>query len=145
VSGSDAIGTTRLVAAGDDGSGNSYTVDVTVTDSDGATASDSTSVSESEDTASAPTVDSVSLTNDSNPAWTRYYADWSVSDDDGDLADVTTEMLDSSGSVLDTDSSSVSGSSAAGTHYVESKSSGSEIVVTVTDSNGNADSTTKSI
>jgi len=145
VSGDSASGTTRLVAAGDDGSGNDYTVDATVTDSNGNTGSDSTTVSETEDTDSAPTIDTFELTNDSNPAWTRYYVDWTVSDDDGDLASVTSELLDSSGNVLDSDSSSVSGSSASGTHYVESKSSASEIRLTVTDEAGNSTSDSKSI
>lgn len=46
VSGGTASGTTRLVAAGDDGAGNSYTVDATVTDSNGNTGSGSTTASE---------------------------------------------------------------------------------------------------
>jgi subtilisin len=145
VSGSEASGTTRLVAAGDDGSGNSYTVELTVADGDGATASDTASATESESTSSAPTIDTFELTNDSNPAWTRYYVDWAVSDADGDLSSVTSELLDSSGKTLDTDSSSVSGSSASGTHYVESKGSASEIVLTVTDAAGNSTSTSEPI
>jgi endonuclease YncB( thermonuclease family) len=145
VSGSDATGTTRLVAAGDDGSGNSYTVDCTVTDSNGNTASDSTSVSETEDTASAPTIDTFSLTDESNPQWDKYSVDWAVSDDDGDLADVTTEMLDSSGTVLDSDSDAISGSSASGSHFVRSKSTAAEVVLTVTDAAGNSTSQSKSV
>jgi subtilisin len=145
VSGDSASGTTRLVAAGDDGSGNDYTVEAVVTDSNGNTGSDSTTVSETEDTDSAPVIDEFSLTNDSNPAWTRYYVDWAVRDDDGDLADVTSEMVDSSGNVLDSESSSVSGSSASGTHYLRTKSSASEIVLTVTDEAGNSTSDSKSI
>jgi subtilisin family serine protease len=48
VGGSSDSGTTRLVASGDEGSGNSYTVDLTVSDGAGNTASGSASVSESE-------------------------------------------------------------------------------------------------
>ncbi len=48
VSGDTASGTTRLVAAGDDVSGNEYTVELVVTDSDGVTASDATSVTEND-------------------------------------------------------------------------------------------------
>jgi len=145
VSDDSASATTRLVAAGDDGSGNSYTIEATVTDSSGNTGSDSTSISETEDTSTAPAIDSFGLTDDSNPAWTRYYVDWTVSDDDGDLSSVTSEMLDSSGDVLDSDSSSVSGSSASGTHYVESKGSASDIRLTVTDGAGNNTSSSKSL
>jgi subtilisin len=143
VSGDSGSGTTRLVAAGDDGSGNTYTVEAVVTDSNGNTGSDTTTVSETEDTSSAPVIDTFELTNDSNPAWTRYYVDWTVSDDDGDLGSVTSEMIDSDGNVLDSGSSSVSGSSASGTHYVETKGSASKIRLTVTDraDNSTSDST----
>ncbi|MFW6017812.1 MAG: S8 family serine peptidase [Halapricum sp.] len=140
VSGDSASGTNRLVAAGDDGSGNEYTVEATVTDSNDNTGSDTTTVSETEDTDSAPDIDTFDLTNDSNPAWTRYDVDWAVSDDDGDLSNVTSELLDSSGNVLDSDSSSVSGSSASGTHTVRSKGSASDIRLTVTDEAGNSTS-----
>jgi subtilisin len=147
VSGDTASGTTRLVAAGDDGSGNDYTVEAVVTDTDGATGSDTTRVTETEDTSgdTAPAIDQFSLTDRSNPSWTRYDVDWAVSDADGDLADVTTEMVDSSGSVQDSESSSVGGGSASGTHEVRTKGSASEIVLTVTDAAGNATSDSKSI
>ncbi|MCU4716641.1 S8 family serine peptidase [Halapricum hydrolyticum] len=145
VSGDSASGTNRLVAAGDDGSGNDYTVAATVTDSNGNTGSDTTAVSETENTDSGPVIDQFDLTDDSNPAWTRYGVDWAVSDDDGDLSGVTSEMLDSSGNVLDSDSSSVSGSSASGTHSVRSKGSASDIRLTVTDEAGNSTSDPRSI
>ena len=145
VSGDSASGTTRLVAAGDDGSGNSYTVELVVTDSNGNTASDTASATESEDTSSAPSVDTFALNDNSNPAWTRYDVDWAVSDGDGDLFSVISELVDGSGRVLDSDSSSVGGSSASGTHEVRSKSNASEIVLTVTDDAGNSTSDSKSI
>lgn len=126
-----------------------HTIQARATDSDGATtesAQITVTVDNSDDTSnSAPTIDQFDLTNDSNPAWTRYYVDWAVSDDDSDLSSVTSEMLDSSGSVLDSDSSSVGGSSDSGTHYVESKSNASEIRLTVTDSADNSTSDTESI
>jgi len=145
VSGDSASGATRLVATNDDSSGNDYTIDLTVTDSNDNTGSDTTTVSETEDTSSAPDIDRFELTNDGNPAWTRYYVDWAVSDGDDDLDSVTSEMVDSSGAVLDSQHSSVSGSSASGTHYLESKSSASEIALTVTDEAGNSTSDSKSI
>ncbi len=124
-----------------------HTVQARATDSDGATTESST-ITVTVDNAtgdSAPSIDQFALTDDSNPAWTRYYVDWSVSDADADLADVTSELLDSSGSVLATESNDVSGSSASGTDYLESKGGASEIRLTVTDAAGNSTSDTESV
>jgi subtilisin len=145
VSGDAASGTTRLVASGDDGSGNSYTVDATVTDSNGNTGSDSTTVSETEDTNSAPSASIDSLNNRSNPRWDRYEVDWSASDSDDNLDTVVVEMLDSSGNTLDSVTNDVSGSSASGVDEVRSKSNGTDIVVTATDTDGATGSDSRSI
>jgi len=124
-----------------------HTLDATVTDSGGNTSSSSVSVTtdNTEDTSSAPTIDSFALTDNSNPAWTRYDVDWDVSDADGDLSSVASELVDGSGTVLDSDSSSVGGGSASGTHEVQSKGSASKVVLTVTDAAGNSTSDSKSI
>jgi len=145
VSGSDASGTTRLVAAGDDGSGNSYTVDATVTDSGGNTGSGSTSVSETEDTASAPTVDSHAVSTRTTGPWNRVTADWAVSDDDGDLDSVVVSIEDSNGNTLNSTTISVSGSTASGSDELKTRSTPSQSVVTVTDSQGNSDTSSKSV
>jgi subtilisin len=145
VSGDTASGTTRLVAAGDDGSGNSYTVDATVTDSNGNTGSGSTSVSETESTNAAPSASIDSLNDKSNPRWDRYEVDWSASDSDGNLDTVVVEMLDSSGNTLDSVTNDVSGSSASGLDEVRSKSNGTDIVVTATDTDGASGSDSQSI
>ena len=126
------------------------TLEATATDSAGNSSSSSIAVtvdnsSDEDGGDTAPTVDDLSVTDNSNPSWSRYDVDWAVSDDDGDLAEVTSEMIDSAGSVLDSQSSSVSGTSASGTHDLRSKSSPSEIVVTVTDEAGNSDSGSQSI
>ncbi|MFT4884389.1 MAG: subtilisin [Natronomonas sp.] len=145
VSGDTASGTTRLVAAGDDGSGNGYTVDATVTDSNGNTGSDSTTVSETESTNAAPSASIDGLNNRSNPRWDRYEVDWSASDEDGNLDTVVVEMLDSSGATLDSVTNNVSGSSASGVDEVRSKSNGTDIVVTATDTDGASGSDSRSI
>ncbi|MEF8825976.1 MAG: S8 family serine peptidase [Halapricum sp.] len=145
VSGDTASGTTRLVAVGDDGSGNSYTVEMTVTDSYGNTGSGSTSVGETEDTNSAPSASIDSLNDRSNPAWDRFTVDWSASDSDGNLDTVVVELLDSSGSVLDSASDDISGSSASGSNEVRSKQSGAEVVVTATDTDSLSGSDSQSI
>ncbi|PSQ28926.1 hypothetical protein BRD06_03450 [Halobacteriales archaeon QS_9_67_15] len=70
-----------------------------------------------EDTDSAPMTDSFALTDNSNPAWTRYDVNWDVSD--ADLSSVTSELVDGSSFVLDSNSSSVSDASASGTYEVK--------------------------
>ena len=124
-----------------------HTVQARATDSDGAT-TESSRITVTVDNAtgdSAPSIDQFALTDDSNPAWTRYYVDWGASDAGADLADVTSELLDSSGSVLAAESNAVSGSSASGTDYLESKGDASEVRLTVTDAAGNSTSDTKSV
>jgi subtilisin len=145
VSGDTASGTTRLVAAGDDGAGNSYTVDATVTDTAGNTGSGSTTVSETESTNTAPSTSIDGLSSKSNPRWDRFEVDWSASDSDGNLDTVVVEMLDSSGTTLDSVTTNVSGSSASGVDEVRSKSSGTDIVVTATDTDGASGSDSRSI
>ncbi len=149
VSGSSASGTTRLVAAGDDGSGNSYTVGVTVTDGSGATGSGSTTVGETESTSSAPAIDSYSVTEAGSPnPHAEITADWSVSDSDGDLSSVLVEVFDSSGSLADSQTTSVSGSSASGSDSFTIQHGGGatyDVTLTVTDAGGNTASDTRSV
>jgi subtilisin len=85
------------------------------------------------------------VADNSNPAWNRYEVDWSASDSDGNLDSVVVELQDSGGSVLDSASTSVSGSSAAGVDEVRTKRTAAEIVVTVTDTDGAADSASQSV
>jgi endonuclease YncB( thermonuclease family) len=145
VSGDSASDTTRLVAAGDDGTGNSYTVELVVTDAAGNTASDTASATEGEPTETAPAIDEFVINDRSNPSWDKFDVDWAVSDADGDLAEVTSELLDSSGNVLDSESTAISGSSASDDHLVQSQRTSSEIVLTVVDQAGNSTSQTKSV
>ncbi|MFW5917917.1 MAG: S8 family peptidase [Haloferacaceae archaeon] len=129
-----------------------HTVQARATDSDGATTeseqitvtvdnSDESGDDSSDDT--APVVDQFDLTDTSNPRWARVEVDWAVSDDDGDLDTVTTEVTD-----WNSDSTSdVSGSTASGTHEHRQRDAHGEIDVTltVTDAGGNSTSETKSI
>jgi subtilisin len=152
VSGDSASGTTRLVAAGDDGSGNSYTVELTVTDGDGATASDTASATESEDTSdgNAPTVDSLSLSEDNQGGSPHadFDASWIVSDLDGDLDTVDLTLTDlEDGETEDSASVDVSGSDASstttlGAKHEENSGNEYEVELVVTDSNGNTGSDT---
>ena len=72
--------------------------------------------------------------------WQRATSTWEVSDEDGDLETVTSEMRDGDGNVVDSETSNVSGSSASGEHELRSRQGGEEDVkLTVTDENGNTD------
>jgi subtilisin len=149
VSGDTASDTTRLVAAGDDGSGNGYTVELVATDADGASATDTATVTETEETsdgASAPAVDQFAVTDNSNPNWSRHTVEWTVSDADADLATVTSEQINGSGSVVDAVSTSVSGDGASGTDDLQSRrTSVAEIRLTVADGAGNETVATRSV
>jgi len=148
VSGGTASGTTRLVAAGDDGSGRSYTVDAVVTDAAGRTRSDSTTVSETESDSggSAPAVDAFAVTDNSAGPWAKATVDWAVSDADGDLATVDLELVDSTGSVVDSVSTAVGGDSASDVDTLREKGSGDyDVVLSVTDAAGTTTTRSKTV
>ncbi|MFC7213399.1 S8 family peptidase [Saliphagus sp. GCM10025334] len=84
----------------------------------------------------APAIDQFDVSTKSNGPWSRASVTWSVSDADGDLASVTTELL-SGTSVLDSQTTSVSGSSASGEDDLRTRDSPDSVRVTVTDAAGN--------
>ena len=145
VGGDAAAGTARLVAAGDEGSGNGYTVEATVTDAGGRTGTGSAGVTETEQTNAAPTASIDGLRDRSNPRWDRFEVDWAAGDADGDLDSVVVEMRDASGRVLDSVTNRVGGGSAAGVDEVRSKRTASAVAVTVTDTDGATDSASRSV
>jgi subtilisin len=122
-----------LQANATDSAGNTSTSSITVT-TDNATGGDT-----------APAIDSFDVSSRSTGPWFRVTADWAVSDADGDLETVTTELLDADGNVLASASSDVGGSSASGSHEVRTRNSARGVRLTVTDANGNDTSSTKSV
>jgi hypothetical protein len=68
-----------------------------------------------------------------------YSVDWTVSDQDGDLASVESVLIDEDGSTITTETTSLSGSDGSGTHVLESSwyDDPDVIETTVTDANGN--------
>ena len=82
-----------------------------------------------------PTIDTWSTNDTSAGPWTRYDVSWSVSDDVA-LATVVVEALDSNG-VVDSVTTSVSGTSASGVTSVRNRGPITAIRLTVVDAAGN--------
>lgn len=116
-----------IALAGDDD--HAADADFVVTEDDGGETSD-------------PVIEQFDVSTRSSGRWFRVDNDWAVSDDDGALATVETELLDG-GSVVDTDSSDVSGSSAAGEHEVRTDGEADEVRMIVSDEHGNETSDTE--
>ena len=91
-----------------------------------------------------PAINNISVNTFSTGPWTRANVTWNVSDVDGDLASVRTELLNGS-SVVDSQTTSVSGSSASGLHELRNRGSVSAVRVTVTDQKGNSVSDTRNL
>ncbi len=91
-----------------------------------------------------PVVDTFSVSSRSSGPWLRATVNWAVSDPDGDLNTVVIEMLDGS-NVVDSISYNVSGDTASNEDELRTRGSADSVVITVTDSNGNADSQSQAI
>jgi endonuclease YncB( thermonuclease family) len=121
-----------------------HTVDARATDSDGATTNASQITVTVDNTASAPTVDSLSASEvETSDGDAEFDVAWDVGDSDGDLDTVDLTLTDdSAGETEDSASISVSGSDATGTTRLVAAGddgSGNSYTVdcTVTDANGN--------
>lgn len=93
-----------------------------------------------------PVIEKFELINTSNPAWARVTVEWSVSSNIG-LASVKSEML-LEGSVLDSKTSSISGTQASGNHELRNRGGQGQtytIILTVIDNAGETASKTKEI
>ncbi|MFB6131408.1 MAG: Ig-like domain-containing protein [Salinigranum sp.] len=135
---------TTSVADGD------HTVDARATDSNGATTdAGQVTVTVANQTGSAPTVVShdVSTVGSHAPNATIFDA-WAVSDGDGDLSKVTVEVIDSSGTPVESHTYFVGGYSASdsdGFHIQQGANSTYDLTLTVTDSKGNSTSDTVTV
>ena len=89
-----------------------------------------------------PVIEKLTFNNYTTGPWNRTDISWTVSDEDGALSSVKVELLNDS-SVVDSESSGVSGSEASGTSELRTRGSSTGIKVTVTDHYGNQTSTTR--
>ncbi len=128
-----------------------HSLDARATDTDGATSSESSvTVTVSNDTSeSAPTVESYTVTEAGSPnPHAEITADWSVADADGNLDTVVVEVVDGSGSVVDSNTTDVGGSSASGTDQFKVKHAQNQtfdVTLTVSDTAGNSASATRTV
>lgn len=150
VSGADASDSSRLVASGDDGSGNSYTVELTVTDTDGNVASGGASVTEKEETSAGtpPKINRFSVSESGRPdPDAEVTAVWDVTDTDGDLASVDIEVSDSTG-VVQGVTWMLAGGAASDTDafkITDGDGKSFDVALTVTDETGESTSETRSV
>lgn len=91
-----------------------------------------------------PEIVSFSTVENSGGPWTRSSASWDVSDVDGDLQSVRVELLNGT-SVVDSQTTGVSGSNASGTTEVRTRGSADAVRLIVTDSNGNSVTATRGL
>ena len=130
------------------GAGGSYEVSLTVTDNGGATGTTSQTVTvtapgDGGDVGNnSPAIGTFNVSASSSGPWRRAAVSWTVSDVDGDLVQVTIELL-SGTTVLESTTISVSGSSASGSNELRSRTNPSDVRLTVTDSKGNKVSDSK--
>lgn len=95
------------------------------------------------DIESDPEIDEFEVTARSSGPWSRADISWEVSHEDGALDEVTTELIGNSGTVLDSETSSISGSDASGEHELRTRDDVDEVRITVTDTEGNESVNTK--
>lgn len=132
-------------------SGNDYTLTARATDSNGNENRENITVTVANETTEKPTIDKFEITEVNSPSpHVEFSVDWQVSDADGNLDTVEVVLKDSGGNTIDTETESVSGSSASGTSEVKDKfaeGSGNEydITLTITDEDGNSASETRTV
>jgi len=94
-----------------------------------------------------PAIDSLQVSDESFFFFERYGVEWTVSDANGDLAEVTAELRDASGDVVDSRTDSVSGTDASASYRLSPGffEDGDSVELVVTDGSGNSVSETRSV
>ena len=94
-----------------------------------------------------PAIDALQVSDESFFFFERYGVEWTVSDANGDLAEVTAELRDASGDVVDSRTDDVSGADAAASYRLSPGffEDGDSVELVVTDGSGNSVSETRSV
>ena len=90
-----------------------------------------------------PIIEEWSVSTRTTGPWKRADITWEVSDPDGALDEVTSELLDGDGNVLDSETSAVGGEDGSGEHQLRSRDDPDRVRLTVADEAGNETSETK--
>ena len=97
-----------------------------------------------EDIENDPVIEQFDVSTRTSGPWWRADVDWEVSHEDDALDEVTSELLDEDGSVLDSETTQVSGGEASGEHNLRTRDEPPEKVrLIVTDTNDGETSETK--
>lgn len=103
----------------------------------------STEESEDEENA-APTIEQFDIEDKSNPVWSRFDVDWTVSHPEGELDTVVTKLR-YQGATVAAESTSVSGEEASFSHVVRVRGDVDEVRLSVNDTDNNVTSETKDV
>lgn len=148
ISGGTASDSSRLVASDEGGSGNSYSVELTVTDTENNAVTQTETVTAADSTSSAPVINRLSVSEAGRPGPNAdVTAVWDVSHPDGELADVDI-VVSSSDTTIQQVSWSLFGASASDTdsfRIEDGDGQAFEITLTTTDQAGNSVSKTVSV
>ena len=90
-----------------------------------------------------PVIDNFNVSTTTSGPWNRAAVSWAVSDTDGDLSQVTIELLNSIDEPFESTTISVSGGSASGDTELRSRTTPSSVRLTVTDSKNHSITDTK--
>ena len=85
---------------------------------------------------SDPEIEVFDVDRRSSGPWNRAEVTWEVSHEDGALEEITTELLDG-GTVLDSETTSISGFGASGEHELRTRDDADQVRIIVTDTEGN--------
>lgn len=146
--GGTASDTSRLVASNEGGSGNSYTVETTVTDTETNAVTATETVAAADSSSSGPAINRLSVSEAGRPGpHAEVTAVWDVSHPDGELADVDI-VVSNSGNAVQQVSWSLFGSAASDTDSFRIENGDGqtfEITLTTTDQAGNSVTETVSV
>jgi subtilisin len=124
-----------------------HNLDARAVDTAGNTSSEARITVTVSNTGSAPTIDSYEVSEAGSPnPHAEITADWTVGDADGDLDTVVIDVIDATGTVVDSTTNAVSGSTATGSDQFTVKQADGEtfdVKLTVSDSNSATADTTE--